>query len=304
MQVLDFCIHGLLVLLLPPLLIGVINKTKAWFAGRVGPPLVQPYRDLRRLWHKGSVFSRSTTWMIVGGPVVALCATWLASALIPFGQHAAPISFAGDLMWVVYLFALGRFALAAAALDTGSAFEGMGTARDLTYACLCEPAVLFGLLVLARLSGSLELSTMLQHGQDPATRFMAASLVLVVLSWFLVLLAENCRIPIDDPNTHLELTMIHEVMVLDHSGPTLGILQYTAALKMLLFGALLERLLTRNVVLPGPVDWLLFVAVLLLLAVLVGVVESTMARLRLLHVPNLLVTACVMSGFGLLLLFV
>src|SRR5262249_54991476 len=155
---------------------------------------------------------------------------------------SAPITFTGDLILLAYLLALGRFFTAAAALDTGSAFEGMGAAREVTYACLAEPAFFLGLLVLAKLSGSLQLTTMLGTALGPKWLTAGASLALVFLSWFIVLLVENCRIPFDDPNTHLELTMIHEVMVLDHSGPAFGMILYGAALKFFVFGALLVRL--------------------------------------------------------------
>jgi formate hydrogenlyase subunit 4 len=294
-------IHVLLALALPPLLPGVIGKTKALFAGRVGPPLLQPYYDLIKLFRKGMVLSTTTTWVFLAGPVVGLVTAGLALLLIPLADSAAPISFTGDLILLAYLLGLGRFFTASAALDTGSAFEGMGSAREVTFACLAEPALFLGLLVLARLTGSLQLADML--GASLASHWLTrgASLALVCLSWFIILLAENSRIPFDDPNTHLELTMIHEVMVLDHSGPALGMILYGAALKLFLFAALVVRL---TVPLTGSpwLDWPLFVAALLAVAVLIGVVESSTARLRLTHVPLLLVTACLLSTFGIILL--
>src|SRR5262249_1998771 len=149
---------------------------------------------------------------------------------VPLGGARGPLSFPGDMIFLAYLLALGRFFTTAAALDTGSAFEGMGAAREVTFACLAEPAFFLGLLVLARLSGSLELSGMLGGSLTAHWLTHGASLALVLFSWFIVLLAENSRIPFDDPNTHLELTMIHEVMVLDHSGPAFGMILYGAAL--------------------------------------------------------------------------
>jgi formate hydrogenlyase subunit 4 len=148
-------IHVCVALLLPPLLLGVINKTKAALAGRVGPPLLQPYYDIVKLLQKGSVFSRTTTWVFRAGPVVGLATPLLAGLLIPLGSHPALVSFDGDLILFAYLFGLGRFFTVAAALDTGSAFEGMGGAREATFSCLAEPALFFGLLVLVRSSGSL-----------------------------------------------------------------------------------------------------------------------------------------------------
>jgi len=287
---------------LPPLLLGVIGKTKAAFAGRVGAPFLQSYYDLIKLFQKGSVVSTTTTWVFWAGPIVGLATVALALLLVPLGGHRAPLPFTGDLILLAYLLALGRFFTAAAALDTGSAFEGMGAAREVTFACLAEPAFFFGPLVLARLTGSLSLTDMLGGSLVSGWAGAGASLVLVVVSWFIVLLVENCRIPFDDPNTHLELTMIHEVMVLDHSGPALGMILYGAALKLFLFGALVVRLVVPFTVGNAWADWGVFVAAMLLLAVVIGVVESIMARLRLVHVPHLLVTACLLSAFGIVLL--
>ena len=295
-------VHVLVALSLPPVLLGVIAKTKALFAGRVGPPVLQPYYDLVKLFQKGSVFSTTTTWVFRAGPVVGLVTAAMALLLVPLGDAAAPVSFTGDLILLAYLLGLGRFFTALAALDTGSAFEGMGAAREVTFACLAEPALFLGLLVLAKLSGSLQLTGML--GSSVAAHWPAASasLALVLISWFIVLLAENCRIPFDDPNTHLELTMIHEVMVLDHSGPAFGMILYGAALKFFLFAALVVRLVMPRQTFSPWLNWPIFLGGMLGVAVLVGIIESSLARLRLTHVPVLLVTACLLSAFGVILL--
>ena len=295
-------VHIVAAFTLPPLLLGVIAKTKALFAGRVGPPLLQPYYDLVKLFRKGSVFSTTTTWVFRAGPVVGLITAALALLLVPLADYSAPISFTGDLILLAYLLGLGRFFTASAALDTGSAFEGMGAAREVTFACLAEPAFFLGLLVLAKSSGAVRLAEMLDNSLASSWMGTGASIGLVLLSWFIILLAENSRIPFDDPNTHLELTMIHEVMVLDHSGPAFAMILYGSALKLFLFGALIVRL-----VMPLPtenpwLDWPSFVGGMLVLAVVIGVVESTMARLRLPQIPILLVGSCLLSAFGLILL--
>lgn len=295
-------IHILLALTMPPLLVGVIAKTKALFAGRRGPPLLQAYYDLLKLFQKGSVFSTTTTWVFRAGPVVGLVTVVLAVLLVPLTNSSAPISFTGDLILLAYLLGLGRFFTASAALDTGSSFEGMGAAREVTFACLAEPAFFLGLLVLARWSPALQLAEMLGSPLASHWQTEGASLALVLLSWFIVLLAENARIPFDDPNTHLELTMIHEVMVLDHSGPAYGMILYGAALKLFLFGALVVRLAFPLATSSGWLDWPIFIGDMLVVAVGIGVVESTMARLRLTHVPVLLVAACLLSAFGVILL--
>jgi len=291
-------VHVAVLLLVPPFLLGVINKTKAAFAGRVGPPYLQPYYDLVKLWRKGSLFSTTSTWVFKAGPVVGFATAVLAGLLLPVAGHA-PLSFEGDAILFAYLFALGRFFTVAAALDTGSAFEGMGSAREATFSSLAEPALFFGLLVLGRLAHSLSLDVMLTGGHWPPRS--AASLVLVMAALFIVLLAENSRLPFDDPNTHLELTMIHEVMVLDHGGPALATVLYGASLKLFIFAALVVGIALPD--LGNP--WMRLGALLtgvLAVAVAIGVVESLMARLRLLHVPSLLIAACLLSAFGIVLL--
>lgn len=288
-------------ILLPPLLPGIIGKVKALVSGRVGPPVLQLYYDLFKLLRKGMVLSRTTSWVFLAGPVVGLVAVAAAGLVLPLGG-ASPLAFTGDMILFLYLLGLSRFFTTAAALDTGSAFEGMGAVRELSFACLAEPAVMLALLALARFSQSLSLSGMLGTTMPGEWMPHAAAILFVVAGLFIVLLAENCRIPFDDPNTHLELTMIHEVMVLDHSGPALALVLYGAAVKLLVFAAILVQIVAP--VADGPV-WLagiVVVAGVLVVAVLVGVVESIMARLRLIHVPRLLVTACLLCGFGFLLL--
>jgi len=291
-------VHAAVFLLLPPLLLGVINKTKAAFAGRVGAPYLQLYYDLIKLWRKGSVFSTSTTWVFKAGPVAGVATAALAAMLVPVAGHA-PLSFEGDAILFAYLFALGRFFTVSAALDTGSAFEGMGAAREATFSSLAEPALFFGLLVLGRISRSLSLEAMLAGNWPPRA---AASLVLVVAALFIVLLAENSRIPFDDPGTHLELTMIHEVMVLDHGGPALGAVLYGASLKLFVLAALVVAIALPHLGQNPWIAWGALLTGLFAVAVGIGVVESVMARLRLVHVPSLLVAACLLSGFGVVLL--
>jgi formate hydrogenlyase subunit 4 len=297
-----FALHVVLVLVFPPLLLGVINKTKAAFAGRSGPPLLQLYFDLLKLLRKGVVLSRTTTWVFLAGPVVGLVTALLAAMLMPLGGHAAPVAFVGDFVLFAYVLALGRFFTVAAALDTGSAFEGMGGAREATFACLAEPAVFFGLLVLARAAGSLSLGDML--GPDIAAMWVhnGAAMATVLVGLFVVLLAENCRIPFDDPNTHLELTMIHEVMVLDHGGPPFALILYSAALKLFVFAALIVGIAVPLASTDPWTAWPLFLVMMLVVAVGIGVVESVMARLRMVQTLNLLVGACLMCAFGNLLL--
>jgi formate hydrogenlyase subunit 4 len=291
-----------LALLAGPVLVGVIQRTKAIVAGRRGPPLLQPWYDLAKLWRKGTVQSRTTTALFRAGPVVGLAVGVLAVLLIPLSSAGAPLAFAGDVVLFAYAFALARFFTVAAALDTGSSFEGMGGAREATFACLAEPALFLSLLVLVRTTGSMSLESMLGAPLVPVWTTAAAPLALALVGLFVVYLAENCRVPFDDPSTHLELTMIHEVMVLDHGGPALGMILYAAALKLFVYGALLVRILLPFSTGSVAGDLLLLAAGQVALAIAVGFVESTMARLRLVQVPSLLVAACLLSGFGIVLL--
>ena len=288
-------------LALSPLLLGVVARVKALFAGRTGPPLGQPYHDLRRLLGKGAVYSRTTTWVFRAGPVLGLAAVLSAGLLMSFGGAPALLPFPGDFILFAYLLGLGRFITALAALDTGSSFEGMGAAREVTFAAFAEPALFLCLVVLARATGSMSLSGMLRAGLPEIWHAQGPALLLAAVALLAVALAENARIPVDDPATHLELTMIHEVMVLDHSGPDLAFIQYGAALKLFLFGALVVRLALGF---PFASPWLALAAFLggmLAFAVGLGVIESTLARLRLVRVPQFLVTASVLSAFALVL---
>src|SRR5690242_3069861 len=211
-------------LLLAPLLLGLINRIKAIVAGRRGPPLVQPYRDVMKCLRRGAVYGEGTTWLFRLGPVVNL-ATLAASLLVlPFGGVRAAVSFPGDLIVLAGLFALGRFATVLAALDTGSSFEGMGASREVHFAALAEPALLVALATLVRVTGALSLSDIYSAISPAAWAHALPALALVAMTLVVLALVENTRIPVDDPMTHLELTMIHEVMVLDHSGPDLGLI--------------------------------------------------------------------------------
>lgn len=300
MRAFELTLHLAAVLLVSPLLVGVIQRTKALMAGRRGAPLLQPAYDLVRLLRKDVVLSRTTTWVFVAGPAAALATAVLASLLVPFGERVAPFAFSGDLILFAYLFALGRFFTIAAALDTGSSFEGMGGAREATFSALAEPALFLALLVLVSLRGSLSLSGLVGEA-GPLGAAAVAPVALACLGLFVVLLAENSRIPFDDPATHLELTMVHEVMVLDHSGPLLGAALWGAAQKLFVQSALLARILVPLPEGPAPLRWACFLAAVLALGVVIGLVESTMARLRLRQVPMLLITASLLSAFGIVL---
>ena len=280
-------------LLMAPLLPGIINKVKAWVAGRRGPPVLQLYYDLARLWRKGVVLSTLASPGFIAGPAIAWVAVLAAALLLPLGPLGTSLSFRGDVILLVYLLALARFCTAWAALETGSAFEGMGAAREVSFAVLAEAAVITAVLTLSMQSGTLSLGTMLMPSAGTGALLLAAGL-------FTVLLAENCRVPFDDPNTHLELTMIHEVMVLDHSGPPFAAVLHGAAMKLLLFSVLLvQAVLPVGKMTPLVATGALLAGVLAV-TVTVGLVESLLARYAFRRVPLLLTTAFLLCVFALL----
>lgn len=276
-------------LALAPAFPGIINRTKSVMAGRKGPPLLQGYYDVAKLFRKGATYSVTTTWLFRAGPITSLACFVTALLLLPFGASPPLLAFSGDLIVFVYLFGMARFAVVLAALDTGSSFEGMGASREVKFSVMAEPALLVGLAALARESGEFSLSQILPAvGAGPEVVLVAASMLVVYLS-------ENSRIPFDDPNTHLELTMVHEVMALDHTGPDLAQISYGAALKLWILGMLVVLPL-----LPPPsgrvwLDGSTVLGALIGLAVAVGIVESMMARVRLHRAPHLLAGACVLA---------
>ncbi len=298
-------LEAMLLLLLPPLLMSVIAKTKAWFGGRVGPPWFQPYYDLAKLMRKNPVYSRTTTWVFRAGPIVSLAALLTAATLIPVFSSESLLGFPGDVILVACLFALARLYTVLAAMDTGSSFEGMGAAREVTFGTMSEPALFLGLVVLALATESLQLSRMVGPDLMLEWRIAAPAMVLVTGALVIILLAETCRVPVDDPATHLELTMIHEVMVLDHSGPDFAYITYGAALKFTLLGSILvHAAVPRSFgAAMGPAEPLLRAVELGVLAALVGVIESMMARLRLNRVPLLLASATVLASIAVAIVF-
>jgi formate hydrogenlyase subunit 4 len=289
------------VLAIAPLLLSIIAKTKAWFGGRIGPPWLQPYYDLHKLMQKDAVYSKTTTWIFRAGPVVNLAALLTVATLLPVLSNRSLMGFSGDVILVAYLFALGRMFTVLAAMDTGSSFEGMGSSREVTFGAMAEPALFLAFLVLAAATQSLQIGEMLGPMLLAEWRTTGPAMVLIAGALVVVLLTEASRVPVDDPATHLELTMIHEVMVLDHSGPEFAYISYGAALKFTLLGSIV-----LHVAIPHPqgiymIDPVLRALELVALAGFVGVIESIMARLRLNRVPLLLAGSTVLSALAVVL---
>ena len=313
-------LHYILALLLAPLLPGVINRVKAKFGGRRGRPYLQVYYDLAKLFRKGAVYSTSTTWVFRAGPLVGLGCVLAALCFVPLAGSKALMGFTGDFLLAAYFLGMARFATICAALDTGSAFEGMGASREATFSALVEPVFLLGMVPLGMTVKNFSLSFMLApFTAENWVRYWPV-LFLLGSALFLVLLTENSRIPVDDPTTHLELTMIHEVMVLDHGGVDLALIEYAASLKLWFFSAVVVGVLLPDIrefpavieaanalgipqngaaFVTGPLGMLLLsLGGIFCVAVLVGVTESIMARLRLVRVPQLLSLAAALTALA------
>jgi formate hydrogenlyase subunit 4 len=295
-------LHVAVLLVFPPFLFGIIRKTKAMVAGRVGPPLAQTYVDIVKLLRKGAVYSTTTTWVFAAGPIVSLAAVMSAGLLVPIGTRA-PLEFTGDVVAFAALLALGRYFTMAAALDTGSSFEAMGASREAAFSAFAEPAMFLGLTTLCVPVHALSFGDALRSWSATASSIAQPALLAAAITLFVVLLAENSRIPFDDPTTHLELTMVHEVMILDHGGPDLAFLLYASTVKLFIIGTVVVHMfLPHGGRAPGiETVWLLLGQ--MALAVVIGLVESVTARLRLAKIPEILIGATVITVLGLITLF-
>lgn len=291
----------IMILVLAPAVAGVATRTKSILTGRKGAPTLQLYFDLWKLVHRGAVFSETTTWIFRIAPVLVVATTLLAATLVPLDGRESLIRFSGDAVAFAYVLGLGRFFLVLAALDTGSSFEGMGASREVTFASVVEIGLFLSFGTLAVVTHEISLSGML--GAPFALRWSAyvAPLVMIGACLFALLLAECARVPVDDPATHLELTMVHEVMVLDHSGPDLALILYGSSLKLAVLGAMVVSVLVPRASLSPAVSVIVLGGGLLAVGVGVGIVEATMGRLRLPKVPLYLAGASSLALFSLIL---
>ena len=288
--------HLAVVLVLPIWIIGIINRVKSLWAGRRGPRLNQVGFDLFRLLKKKPVYSTATSWVFPLATEVVLATTLTASLFSPIIPGFSPLSFEGDFVLFAYLLGLGKIFTMLGALDTASPFEGMGASREATYSALAEPVLFLGLGTMVWASGATSFDLLvIPHGPpglDIALRLSLAA------SFFMVLLIESSRVPADDPTTHLELTMVHEVMILDHSGPELAIVQYASAIKMTIMAGIIACILNPFSTLDGGFYFVLAplasLVIMLLVAVAVGLVESLTARLRFRTMPFFTLAAFVL----------
>jgi formate hydrogenlyase subunit 4 len=284
-----------------PLLVGVMRLIRARLEGRVGPPISQPWRDLRKLLGKERMVSSNTGWVFSVAPLVLLASAALVAGIVPFLSTKSALDQVGDLFAVVYLLLLGTVFLSLAGLDTGTAFGGMGSSRGMTITAIAEPTVLVAIFALSVSTGSSNLgaivATTLAH---PSTAASPESL-LAFAALAVVTIAETGRIPVDNPNTHLELTMIHEAMVLEYSGPDLALIELAAHLRLVVFLGLLSNLFVPwgIATTAQPLELLAaaaaFAVKILVLAAIIAIVEVFMAKVRLFRVPELLAASFVLA---------
>lgn len=291
------------VLISPFFFIGIINKTKAVWAGRKGASIFQPYYDFYKLLKKGVVISRTTSLIFRITPSVNIASVIFALLVIPLPFSNSVISFQGDIVLFSYILGFSKFMTVLAALDTGSSFEGMGASREVTFSTIVEPAFFIIIGSLALLTNQLSFTSIFTALSLSASYTILIK-ILFVISLFIMLLVEGSRVPVDDPNTHLELTMIHEVMILDYSGPDLAFILYASGLKMVMITILIVNLLipASLALVPGM---LLFVLLISLSFISVGLVESLIARSRMSHVPQFifLMTALSLTAFAVIIFF-
>jgi formate hydrogenlyase subunit 4 len=272
---------------------------KAFSGGKKGPPLLINYFTLIKLLKKGSVYSTSTTFLFKLGPMVSLGAALTALMFLPLAGRAPILSFNGDMIFILYLLGLGRFFTIVAAMDTASPFEGMGAAREAYFPIFCEATLFMVLILFFTLTGKLQLAAFFTAGQ-PMALWQAAGtpLLFVVIAFFIVLLTENSRVPVDDPATHLELTMIHEVMVLDHSGPDFGLIEAGSFCKLFFYSSIIATLITPFNLGHPVLNGGLYLAALVVVYAAVGVTESIMARFRMDLVPKFVLTSFALALFA------
>jgi formate hydrogenlyase subunit 4 len=299
-----------LVLLLAPLLTGFVRKMKARLLRRQGPSVIQPYRDLLRLLRKEVVLAENASWLFRVTPYLIFATTWVAAAIVPTFAAGLVFSWTADLIAIIALLASARFFLALAGMDVGTSFGGIGSSREVMIASLAEPAMLLIVFTLALVAGSTQLSSVAAFMASPQVG-LRVSLGLVLIALIMVAIAENARVPIDNPATHLELTMVHEAMVLEYSGRHLALIEFAAALKLLLYMSLIACLFAPwglAVAGAGPAAYaagaLAYLAKLGLGAFLLALFETGIAKMRVFRVPEFLGAALMLGLLATLLLFV
>ena len=293
-RILVEAIQLLIMALGAPLLVGSVRKLKARLQGRRGATVFQPYRDLRKLLHKEAVVSESTSWIFRFTPYLLAAVMLLTSLVVPMLTTRTPLGFTGNIILLMYLLLLGTFFLALAGLDAGSVFGGMGSSREMIIAALAEPTVMVAIFAIALRVGSTSLDEIVRRGADDSLLLLNPGHLLAFVAFFIVALAETGRLPVDNPATHLELTMIHEAMILEYSGRHLALIEWASGMKLFVFLTLLSNLFfpwgVARTLEPLPVAIALVALALKVgaLAAAIAIFETSIAKLRLFRVPELL----------------
>ncbi len=306
-----FLFQGIVLIMLAPLVNGIIGKMKAFSQKRQGAPFLQQYYDLHKLFKKQIVVSDVSTWIFKVTPMIVFTTALTAGMIVPVVTSFIPENFPGDMIFTIYLLALGRFFMMVGALDTGSTFGGMGSSREALISSLAEPSMLISVITIALISGTTSVSGMMLKMQTENAPLLQPVYVMLFLAILLVILMDTSRIPVDDPSTHLELTMVHEAMVLEYSGRNLALMELGAAIKQLLLITLIVNLFLPQQIFIGAsgislvvISLLLYVSKVIFVAVIIGLIEVSTVKFRFFSVPNIAALSLILSFLGFLQYFV
>jgi len=306
-----FLFQGIVLVMLAPLVNGIIGKIKAFSQKRQGSPFLQLYYDLYKLFKKQTVVSDVSTWIFKVTPMIVFATALCAGMIVPVVTSFIPENFPGDIIFTIYILALGRFFMMAGALDTGSTFGGMGSSREALISSLAEPSLLISVITVALISGTTSVSGMMLKMQTESTPLLQPVYVMLFLAILLVILMDTSRIPVDDPSTHLELTMVHEAMILEYSGRNLALMELGAAIKQLLLITLVVNLFLPQQLVLGVtgvalvvISLLMYIIKVIFVAVIIGLIEVSTVKFRFFSVPNIAAISLILSFLGFMQYFI
>ena len=310
-NVIYLIVQVIVIILVAPLVNGIINKVKAFTQKRKGAPLLQMYFDLFKLIKKSAVVSDVSSWIFKATPYIVFSTSLVAALLVPVTTMISPVWFAGDIILLVYILALGRFFMMLAALDTASTFGGMGASREAMISSLIEPSILITLITVGLIAKSTSAYQIMKFMKGVDTPLIHPVYIMAFIALFIIIIAETSRTPVDDPSTHLELTMVHEAMVLEYSGRSLALMELGAAIKQLLFITLLVNIFIPHDQLIGisgvgavAISLLIYLIKVVSVSILIAIAEVSTVKLRLFSIPNLAALSFILSFLGFLQYFV
>ena len=310
-NVIYLIVQVIVIILVAPLVNGIINKVKAFTQKRKGAPLLQMYFDLFKLIKKSAVVSDVSSWIFKATPYIVFSTSLVAALLVPVTTMISPVWFAGDIILLVYILALGRFFMMLAALDTASTFGGMGASREAMISSLIEPSILITLITVGLIAKSTSAYQIMNFMKGVDTPLIHPVYIMAFIAFFIIIIAETSRTPVDDPSTHLELTMVHEAMVLEYSGRSLALMELGAAIKQLLFITLLVNIFIPHDQLIGisgigavAISLLIYLIKVISVSILIAIAEVSTVKLRLFSIPNLAALSFILSFLGFLQYFV